>query len=175
MKKPRIITILIFFLLTLNGYSSVVNNRDIVVVDSGKISDGIIVGKKLLNYIFKNQFDKKYRLSDDVKKVIFVFTKSTGNLTKGYFKKQKKGYLLKKNINYIVDISKMPSLIYRLFALPDFKKQDYSIMIMEDENISKNFKSERYEDYIMVLFLDKKIVKKVVFVNNEKDLEDVLQ
>jgi hypothetical protein len=173
--KNILISILLLAIVLFGGCSDKkVENKKQVIVNSGKISEGIIVGKPLANYTFIDQFDKEHTLTKDVKKVIFVFTKSTGHFMRVYLNKQKDDYLKMRNIDFIADVSGMPSIIFKMFALPDLKKSKYSIMIIKNKQNSKRFRDEKQKDFIMIISLKDKIVQNVKFVANETDLKNEL-
>ncbi len=166
--------ILVIMLLTISilfvGCSSKLEEKEQVTITSGKVSDGVIVGKKLQDYTFSDQFDKSHSLTNKTKKVIFVFTKSTGHLVKAYLKKQDDQYLQKRNIDFIADVSGMPSIIYKMFALPDFKKSNYKVLLIQDEKKSAVFRDDKHKDSVMIISLDNKVVKNVKFITTQKDL-----
>ena len=141
-----------------------------VIVNSGVVSQGIIIGKELDAYTFNDQFDKKHSLTSDIKKVIFVFTKPTGHLMRVYLGTKDINYLGSRNIDFIADVSGMPSLIFKMFALPDLKESKYPIMIIKDKEKSKRFRNDKQKDSVMIISLENKIVKSVKFVTNEADL-----
>jgi len=141
-----------------------------VVVNSGVVSQGITIGKELATYTFSDQFDKKHSLTSDIKKVIFVFTKPTGHLMRVYLGTKDINYLDSRNIDFIADVSGMPSLIFKMFALPDLKDSKYPIMIIKDKEKSKRFRNDKQKDSVMIISLENKIVKSVKFVTNEADL-----
>ena len=145
-------------------------DKKAVTISQGTVSKGIIVGKELASYTFEDQFDKKHTLTNQVKKVIFVFTKPTGHLMRVYLGTKKIDYLAKRHIDFIADVSGMPSMIFKMFALPDFKESKYPIMIIKDKTKSQRFRNEEQKNSVMIISLDNKIVKSVKFVTNEQDL-----
>lgn len=172
MKKTLVLVMLLavgFFVSGCSG-SKEVENKPKVTVDSGTLSSGVTVGKELADFSFKNQFGKDVKLDNKVKKIIFVFTKPTGHLVREYLKKQPKNYLESRDTLFIADISGMPSIIAKMFAIPDMKKSDYQILLIKEKVNSKMFRSEKHKDAVMIISLDNKIVKNVKFVTNEKDL-----
>jgi len=170
MKKNFILGVMLSISLLFAGCSNKLDDKEQVTISSGKVSDGIEIGKELKEYTFTDQFDKKHSLSNNTKKVIFVFTKPTGHLVKSYLLQQDKNYLTKRDIDFIADVSGMPSIIFKMFALPDFKKSNYTVLLIKDKEKSATFRDEKHKDSVMIITLDKKIVKDVKFVTNEKDL-----
>jgi hypothetical protein len=152
--------------------SKEVEDKPQVTIKSGSISQGIVVGKELLPYTFIDQFDKEHSLTSDVKKVIFVFTKPTGHLMRVYLGLKEIDYLDKRHIDFIADVSGMPSMIFKMFALPDLKNSQYPIMIIKDKKQSARFRNEEQKNAVMIISLDNKVVQNVKFVTNETDLKN---
>jgi len=170
MRKIFVLGIVITFLFS--GCNNKLENKKKIVINSGTISKGIEIGKKLKSYTFKDQFGKNHTLTNQVKKVIFVFTKTAGHLTRAYLKTKDVNYLQKRHIDFIADVSKMPSIIFKMFALPDFKKSKYPIMIIKNKEKSQIFRNNEQKDAIMIINLNNKIVTNVKFVTNEIDLKN---
>jgi len=149
-------------------FSACNDKKNTNTMSEAKFSD-IKVGNKLVDFTLDDQFDKKHSLTDETKKVIFVCSKPAGHIVREYLKAQSVDYLPSRHIIFIADVSGMPSLIYKMFALPDFKDSPYSILlILKKENASK-FRNEKRKDDIMVLSLDHKTITKIEYFNNEKD------
>jgi hypothetical protein len=174
-KKIKIIGLVLYLILLFNGCGDKkVEYKKKVTIDKGIISNGVIIGQKLKDYSFSDQFDKLHKLTNKVKKVIFVFTKPTGHLMRVYLSDKEEHYLSTRNIDFIADVSKMPSIIFKMFALPDLKDSKYPIMIIKDATKSKRFRNEKNKNSIMMISLDNKIVKNVKFVTTKADLKNEL-
>ncbi len=146
-------------------------SKDAVEVTTGEVSSGIVIGKELANYKLKDQFDKEHTLTNDVKKILFAFSKPTGHLMKVYLGVRDVDYLSKRNIVFIADISGMPSIIAKMFAIPDLKESKYSVLLIKEKENAKRFRNEDHKNEVMIITLDNKIVKSVKFVSNEEDLK----
>ena len=146
-------------------------NKKQVIIKTGEISSGIIIGKELQSFTFKDQFDKDTSLLSSTKKVMFAFTKPTGHLTKMYMSDKKPDYLTSRDIIFVADISGMPSLIAKMFAIPDMKESKYPILLIKEKEKALRFRNEKHKDAVMIITLDNKIVKSVKFVTNEQDLK----
>jgi hypothetical protein len=132
MKKNFIFGILAVLVLLSGCGGDKLENKEQVVVNKGTISSGIIIGKALEPFTFKDQFDKPISLDKTTKKVIFAFTKPTGHIMRVYMGLKKEDYLSKRDILFVADISGMPSIIAKMFAIPDMKESKYSILLIKD-------------------------------------------
>jgi len=134
----------------------------------------VVVGEPLKPFSLENQFDKKVTLSNDTKGVIFAFSKAVGHEVKGYLENKDPNYLDSKNILFVADVSAMPSFI-RWFVLDDLDKYPYSIVLIEDDDISKEYKpSENKLDKIMFVILENKKVKNIKYFESMKSFNEYI-
>ncbi len=69
----------------------------------------------------------------------------------------------------------MPVVIRNTFALPDLKKQHYSVILILDKKISKDFKKDAKTDQIAVATLNSGTIEKVEYLKSAEELKTVLQ
>jgi len=136
-------------------------------------TDGMNIGSKI-TFTLPDQFDKAQTLGDDTKKVIFVFSKSTGHTVKTFLKEQSKDYLASKNALFVADISPMPTVIRNTFALPELKKSDFSVLLVYDKAIAKQFKNDAETEKIAVLSLNNGAVETVKYISTADELKSEL-
>lgn len=132
-------------------------------------TDGINVGSKI-TFTLPDQFDKAHTLSADTQKLILVFAKETGHIVKEFLSTQDGGYLTKRNALFIADISPMPTVIRNTFALPDFKKSAYSVLLIYDGEIAKQLKNDTKADKIAVVSLESGVIKAVKYVSTAQEM-----
>ena len=172
MKKTLFMLLALTALLSSGCSEKKVENPNIQDVNS--LTNDITVGKIFQNITLKNQFDKPVSLNNKTKKVIFVFKKASGHTARNFIDSKADDYLLNKNIAFIADISGMPSIIASMFAIPDFKKHKYSVMLIRDEKLSAKYRSDKYEDYIAVISLKNFKITDIKLVSTGKQLEKTL-
>lgn len=162
--------------LALSGCGSKeVKDHAKVTIDDGKVTEKISIGSNIGSLEVTDQFDKPHKIEESTKKVIFVFTKATGHLVKQFFNTQSEDFMQKRDIQFVADVSPMPSLILEYAALPDLKKNKYPIMLIRDEKIAPNFKNEANSEAIMIVNLDKLKVTNVKFVSNINDFQNEIE
>jgi len=132
--------------------------------------NGLNTGSKL-SLTLPDQFDKAHTLTPDTKKLILVFAKSTGHTVKAFLKTQDKSYLPQHHTLFIADISPMPTVIRNTFALPDFKKSPYSVLLIYDKALAKQLKNEKESDKIALVTLEDNTIKSVDYVTTEEALK----
>jgi len=176
MLKKTLITLAItgsILAMTGCGSKEVVDHEK-VTIEQGQIAPKIVVGSNL-ELAVNDQFDKAQKINENTKKVIFVFTKATGHLVKEYLKTQSEDFMEKRNIQFVADVSPMPSLILEYAALPDLQKNKYPIMLIRDEAIVPNYKNDANSEAIMIVNLDKLKVTNVKFVSNINDFQSEIE
>ena len=149
-----------------------VDNPNIQNISS--LTNEITVGKKLQNITLNDQFDKPVSLSDKTTKIVFVFKKASGHTARGLLDSKPDDYLLNKHVAFIADISGMPSIIASMFAIPDFQKHKYPVMLIKDEDAAKKYKNEKYEDYITIVGLNNFKITSITLVSTAAQLEKIL-
>ena len=123
------------------------------------------VGDKIPTFSLTNQFDKKTTINKDIKYLIISFEKSTGKEINSYLSKKPASYLKKNSAVFIANISKMPIIITKMFALPKMRDYTHNILLILDENdkrfVSKEGKSTLYT-------LDNLTIKSIEFITSKK-------
>ena len=137
-------------------------------------TDSINIGSTIA-FTLPDQFDKAHSLTANTKKVIFVFAKATGHTVKMFLKEQGKNYLTEKNALFVADISPMPTVIRNTFALPDLKKSDYSVLLIYDGKIAKQFKNDANADKIALVTLNNGKVAAVKYLATAEELKAELK
>ena len=172
MKRNIILAFTVVSMLFITGCGKKeIEDKEKVVMTSGEVSSGIVIGKELASFTLKDQFDKEHSLTKDVKKVIFAFSKPTGHIMKLYLGVKKPDYLTSRDILFIADISGMPSMISKMFAIPDMKESKYPILLIKEKENAIRFRNEDQKGAVMIISLENKIIKSVKFVTNDVDLK----
>jgi len=117
-----------------------------------------------------DQFDKPQTLSDETRKLIFVFTKETGHTFKAFMADKPDGFLAQRHIVAVGDISGMPTVIVNTFAMPDFRKSHYSILLIYDKAMAARLKEGQAIDQVIVMTLQH---KKVIRIEHAKTVADL--
>jgi hypothetical protein len=129
------------------------------------------VGDKLPSITLKDQFGKTMKIDANDKMLLLTFEKEVAIKTADLLKTKPKGYLKAQHIKYISDISKMPSFITSMFALPKMKKYPFSVMLIEND-LGSSFAKK--EEKITVYILEKQKIASIQFVT-PKQLASMLQ
>jgi hypothetical protein len=134
----------------------------------------IVLNENIKQFELYDQFDKKHTILPETKGLIFAFTKPSGHQVKDFLAKQKKDYLSSRGIYYVADVSAMPSII-RWFVLDNLDKYEYEILLIEDEEISSEYKDEKNIEKIMYVALDNMKVTSIKYFEEMKGLQKLLE
>jgi len=128
-----------------------------------------------IEFTLPDQFSKAHTLPADTKKLMFVFTKDTGHIFKSFMAYQKESYLTNNKIVAVADISGMPTVIYNTFALPDFQKSSYSVLLIHDKEMAKKLKEGQDATKVIVMTLDSGKVVKIALAADSAELGELLK
>jgi hypothetical protein len=173
--KKIVITLLVLILAGA-GVLFALNGKDRYDASrySASLSSGLEKGSNI-SFTLPDQFDKAHTLDDTVTKLIFVSSKSTGHMVKSYLKEKPADFLKKHHTLFVADISPMPVVIRNTFALPDLKKQHYSVLLIYDKTFAKAFKQGSEADKINIVQLKQKEVQSVHQVATVAELDEALK
>jgi len=133
----------------------------------------IKVGDSFPKLNLEDQFSEKTEVKTKGSTTLLLsFEKDVSADIKKYIGTKEKGFLEAHNIMYISDISTMPSLITRMFALPKMKKFSFKISLIYDEKEAKSI--SRQEAKVTVVTLKDNHIKKIMFIEPKK-LDTVLK
>jgi hypothetical protein len=65
----------------------------------------------------------------------------------------------------------MPAVIRNTFALPDFKKSPYSVMLIYDKNIAQILKDDKNADKITIATVKNKEITAIKYISTEDELK----
>jgi len=130
------------------------------------------IGGTLLPIELNNQHGKVIKVGNDVKTIIFAVEKKASALINNFLIKQDAKFLTNKKAYFVADISGMPSMITKIFAIPKMKKRPYDILLAKQA--SKVAFIPRKKDYVTVIKIAAGKVKQINFINQADQLQKVL-
>jgi hypothetical protein len=172
----KILLILLALLIAAAGILFFLNGKD--TYDASKYKANLSNGLQkdsTISFTLPDQFGESHTLTDSVTTLIFVSDKATGHTVKEFLKNQPADYLKKHRALFVADISPMPVIIRNTFALPDLKKQHYSVLLIYDKVFSKDFKKGTEKGKIMIVNLKKSKIEKVAAVETAEALSRALK
>ena len=137
------------------------------------VAPAVEVGK-YIDFVLPDQEGKSHSLAMDTKSLVLTFSKETSHKVKAFLDAAEGDFLFDNNAFYITDISAAPTIIRNAFILPGLKKAVYSVLLMYDPAMATKFHDDAHKDAIMVLKLEKKQIKEILFLQEPKKLEKLL-
>jgi hypothetical protein len=132
-------------------------------------SNAFEINKNINSFTLADQFDKTHLVNSEIKTIVVSFEKDTGADVNEYLSSKSSDFLQNHNAVFIANISEMPSLITKWFALPKMKKYKHNVLLIYDED-DKRFMQK--EEKSTVYKLENGVIKSITYIEKE-DLSKV--
>lgn len=130
-------------------------------------------GERLAPWTLLDQHDVPYTLNDETRILLVARDMDGAKLVDAALEGKPKGYLDERHAVFLADISRMPSVIATLFALPKMRDYNYRILLDRDARIAPRYQAG--EGQVLWLQLDGlQIVAQQVFTRAD-DLRQALE
>ncbi len=133
----------------------------------------LVVGKSLADLKLNDQNEKPETITPDTKIVFFSFAKPTGHACNEFLEKKPANFLQEHNAIYIADVSAAPSLIKKMFILPDLKDLKFPILLINNDKLSAEYSKGVDTEKIIVVTLDNGTIIKIDALADTKALEEL--
>ena len=130
-------------------------------------------GERLAPWTLLDQHDVPYTLNDETRILLVARDMDGAKLVNAALEGKPKGYLDERQAVFLADISRMPSVIASLFALPKMRDYNYRVLLDHDARIAPRYPAGEGE----VLWLqleDGRLVEQKVF-RDAKALDQALE
>ena len=134
-------------------------------------SSEIKEGSKFKLFVLPDQFGVYHTVDRHIKTIIISSQKDTGKDVNNFLASKSPKYLIQNDAVFIANISKMPSIITNMIAMPRLKKYKHNILLINDEEDNR-FSHE--EDKITIYKLEDSIVQKIYYINSAKEIQKAL-
>jgi hypothetical protein len=108
------------------------------------------VGERLAPWTLLDQHDQACSLSEETRILLVARSMDGARLVESALKARPQGYLEARRVVFVADISRMPSLIARLFAVPAMRDYPYRVLLDRDARVASRYPG----DPAKVLWLD---------------------
>jgi len=135
-------------------------------------ANALNVGDTTPTFDIKDQFEKKHKIAADAKTILVAADKGTSEILRDYFLAKDAKFLANNKAYYVADISGMPSLIAKFFALPKMKKYPFSVLLVDEEQ-TKSFTKK--EGNITVYTVENGKVSNIKYVKDTAGLDSVFK
>jgi len=132
-------------------------------------SNSFDVNTNINSFTLLDQFDKTHLVNNKIRTIVVSFEKDTGADVNKFLSGKTRDFLENHNAVFIANISKMPSLITKWFALPKMKEYKHNVLLIYDEE-DKRFMQK--EEKSTVYKLENGVIKSIMYIEKE-DLSKV--
>ncbi|MHA7809802.1 MAG: hypothetical protein ACX933_08360 [Marinobacter adhaerens] len=127
---------------------------------------GVAVGDPFPRLTLEDQFGNEHTVSVEDRLIIMAFDMDASDSLHDFLSQQEKDFLENNRTRYIADISGMPWLISKLFALPKMRDYNYAFMLNRDEDFKAEFESQ--EGRLTIYRLKQGVVESVELIDGSK-------
>jgi len=92
-------------------------------------------GERLAPWTLSDQFEQAYTLDDDLRILLVARSMDGAKLLDAALEGQAKGYLEARQALFVADISRMPGLIGKLFAIPAMRDYSYRVLLDREAQV----------------------------------------
>lgn len=135
-------------------------------------ANALNIGDATPTFEIKDQFEKKHKFAADTKTILVAADKDTSTILKEYFLAKDANFLSVNKAYYVADISGMPSLIAKFFALPKMKDYPFPVLLVDEEQ-TKSFTKK--EDNITVYTVKDGKISDIKYVKDTTGLDSVFK
>lgn len=107
-------------------------------------------GERLAPWTLLDQHDQAYTLDNQLQVLLVARSMDAAKLLDAALQGKPQGYLEQRHTVFLADISRMPTVIASLFALPKMRGYNYRILLDRDARIAPRYPA----DNASVLWLD---------------------
>lgn len=130
------------------------------------------VGTSMAEVQLEDQFGETVKINPEAKHLIFVSEKEMSKIMTEHLSESKFN-LAAAQVLYVSDISKMPSLITKMVALPKMRKYTFKVALDKSGDITKTW--PRQDAKIAVIDLENQKVTKIQYVGSKEEISTLLK
>ena len=145
----------------------------LLLVLSATCAQAVEVGERLAPWTLLDQFDQPYSLNDELQVLLVARSMAGAKLLAAALDQQPKGYLEARKVVFLADISRMPSVIATMFAVPAMRDYNYRVMLDRDARITPRYPVEN--DAVLWLQLQQGRVQAQQTFTQASALRDALE
>lgn len=134
----------------------------VAILATALFSNSFDINSNVSSLTLEDQFEKEHTLPSDTKMLIVSSEKNTSAALNEFLASKEEGFLEKNKTVFIANLSGMPSIITKIFALPKMKKYNYSVLLIHDED-DKRFSYK--EEKLTIYTIENGIIKAIKYID----------
>lgn len=114
-------------------------------------------GERLASWTLNDQFDRSYTLDEQLQVLLVARSMTGSKLLGAALEGRPQGYLEARHALFVADISRMPSLVGKLFAIPKMRDYSYRVLLDREAQVVPQYAAP--EDGVLWLQLDRGVLR----------------
>ena len=135
----------------------------------------LVIEKNVADMKLNDQHDTPHTVPSETKTLIFAFSKEVGHTCNDFFATKDATYLNDNNAIFIADVSAAPSVIRSMFIMPGLKDFQHTVLVIDDETVSNEYKSGQESEKIVIVSLQDKTITAIESVNTTEELASKIE
>lgn len=132
------------------------------------------VGQKLFKYSLKDQHENEKELGKDASLIMITFDMELSKAINTWLDTQDPSYLATHKVDYVSDITEMPSFVFSMFAGPKLRKHKFPVLLVDDEKFAPLIPKK--EDAATILKLNKNSeIESISFLSNVEEVKTQIE
>ena len=144
----------------------------VLAVASAAGAEPYVVGDRIEPFTLEDQYGESHTLDESVAIIAFSRDMDGGDLLKAALEDAPEGFLTGMNAVYVSDISGMPGLIARMFAIPSMRKRPYSLWLDRDGKATALLPDE--EGKATLVYLSKLEITRIATLETSQEIRSQL-
>lgn len=145
----------------------------LLLLASSAHAEMLAAGMRLPEIRLSDQHDVEDSIGTEVRVILFTRDMDAGNIVKEALAEKGGERLAAADAVYVSDISGMPGVIAKLFALPSMRKRPYRMLLDRDGKTTKDFPSE--EGKVTLLRLEAGEIERVEYLGTVDQIHAALK
>jgi hypothetical protein len=132
----------------------------------------LATGDRISELTLEDQHGNTHTLPADARLVLFTSDKAASSVLQDYLAQRDADFLRERQAHFVADISRMPGLVTRMFALPSMRERPYPILLAyAAEDVAQ---LPRREGQVSVLRIDQRRITDVAYATSGAQLDALL-
>ncbi|MDG2332674.1 MAG: hypothetical protein P8Q97_00475 [Myxococcota bacterium] len=131
------------------------------------------VGDRLEPFSLEDQHGEEHRLGPDIRVILYSRDREGGSVMSDAMEGRDGAFLTARGVVYVNDISAMPGLVTRLFALPSMRRRAYPILLDREGELTARFPDR--SDAATLIMLDDSSLTSIEYFDDSSQLGARLQ
>ncbi|WP_435634453.1 FAD/FMN-containing dehydrogenase [Pseudomonas solani] len=137
------------------------------------LAQAVETGKRLAPWTLLDQYDQPYTLDDGLQLLLVARDMDGAKLVKAALEGKQKGYLEARKAVFLADVSRMPAIISKLFAVPAMRDYSYRVLLDRESRVAPRYAAE--PGSVLLLRLDQGVVTESLQFTDSDALQAILE